>query len=227
MIFSGIDTFSLLDYDGYISIVLFSPGCNFKCPFCHNYKNVVLSNDQLSHKKIYEYLKSRVGLVDAVTFSGGEPTLQKDLIDTIKEVKKLGYKIKLDTNGSNPKVLKELLDENLLDYVAMDIKASPNKYDLVSGINVNLENINQSIELIKKYAPDYEFRTTLVDEYFTPEDIKEIGKLLQGTNKLFLQKYVYRDGVLNPSLHEVKEEKAKEYQKILKDYIKNVELRGY
>ena len=109
----------------------------------------------------------------------------------------------------------------------MDIKASPNKYDLVSGINVNLENINQSIELIKKYAPDYEFRTTLVDEYFTPEDIKEIGKLLQGTNKLFLQKYVYRDGVLNPSLHEVKEEKAKEYQKILKDYIKNVELRGY
>ena len=227
MLFVGIDTFSLLDYDGLISIILFSPGCNYKCPYCHNYKSVVSSNELLSFNKIYDYLKERTGLVDAVTFSGGEPTLQKDLKEVIKEVKKLGYKIKLDTNGSNPEVINELLDENLLDYVAMDIKACPKKYDYVTATNNSFENIKKSIDIVKEKAPDYEFRTTLIEDYFSLEDIEEIGKLIQGANKLFLQKYVYRDGVLDSSLQEVRIEKATQYQNILLKYIKNVELRGY
>lgn len=227
MDFVGIDKFSLLDYDGLISIVLFSPGCNFACPYCHNKKSIVDSKDYITFKDIYAYLKSRKNLIDAVTFSGGEPTLMRELKERIKLVKELGYKIKLDTNGSNPTTLKDLLDEKLLDYVAMDIKSSFDRYDLATASKVNIDNIKQSIDLIKNAQIDYEFRITLVDEFVSVNDIEKIAKYLKGSKKFYLQKYVYRDDMDNKNLHPVSEDKANEFKEILSKYIAKVELRGY
>lgn len=227
MDFVGIDKFSLLDYDGLISIVLFSPGCNFACPYCHNKTTIVDSKQFIPFDEIYDYLKSRKSLVDAVTFSGGEPTLMKELKDRIKAVKELGYKIKLDTNGSNPDILISLLKDNLLDYVAMDIKSSFKNYDLAANSKVDIAKIKQSIKLLQESKVDYEFRTTLVKEYVSIQDIEDIAKELKGSKRFYLQKYVYRDGILNKNLHEVSEDEANEFANILRKSIPFVELRGY
>lgn len=227
MDFVGIDTFSLLDYDGYISIVLFAPGCNFKCPYCHNYKNIVLGENKLDFNKILDYLKTRTNKVDAIVISGGEPTLMPDLIEKIKAIKKLGYKIKLDTNGTNPELLSQLINDNLIDYVAMDIKNSLNKYDITVGTKANKEAILKSIQILKSNCIDYEFRTTLVNEYFDNKSIKELGELINGANLLYLQKFVLRDDILNKDLTEVDIEKALQFKAILEKYIRKVDLRGY
>ncbi len=227
MDFVGIDKFSLLDYDGLISIVLFSPGCNFACPYCHNKKSIVDSKEYIPFKDIYDYLQSRKNVIDAVTFSGGEPTLMPELKERIKLVKALGYKIKLDTNGSNPEILKSLLDEKLLDYVAMDIKTSFDNYELAVNSKVNIDNINKSIDLIKNSGVDYEFRTTLVKEFASLNDVEKIAKYLKGSKKFYLQKYVYRDDIANKNLHPVSEEEANTFKEILNKYIAKVELRGY
>ena len=139
MEFVGIDKFSLLDFDEKVSVVLFSPACNFRCPFCHNGKSVLNSNTPILFEEILEYLKSRVGLIDAVVFTGGEPTLMPELKERIKAVKELGFLIKLDTNGTNPKVIEELLNEGLLDYIAMDIKNSESMYLETAGcLQINM-----------------------------------------------------------------------------------------
>lgn len=227
MDFVGIDKFSLLDYDGLISVVLFSPGCNFDCPYCHNKKSIVKGNTYIPFNDIYAYLKDRKNVIDAVTFSGGEPTLMPELKECIKMVKELGYKIKLDTNGSNPKILKSLIDDNLLDYVAMDIKSSFLNYDLAANCKVNIDNIKESIAILKDNVVDYEFRTTLVKEYVTLSDIEKIATYLKNAKRYYLQKYVYRDGVENKNLHPVDEDEANKFADILRKNIKQVELRGY
>ena len=145
----GIDKLSLLDYEDKVSIVLFSQACNFRCPFCHNGESVLNAQSELDFDEILAYLKTRTGLVDAVVFSGGEPTLEPDLEVKIKAVKSLGFLIKLDTNGTNPVLLEKLIDEGLIDYAAMDIKNSPSLYAKTSGVNnVNLDNIRKSISRI-------------------------------------------------------------------------------
>jgi pyruvate formate lyase activating enzyme len=227
MDFTGIDKFSLLDFDEMISIVLFAPGCNFRCPFCHNIETVVDAKERIPFEQILNYLDSRRGLFDAVVISGGEPTLMPDLKDKIIAIRKMGYKIKLDTNGTNPVLLEELIDQNLVDYVAMDIKNSVVKYPLTTGVSFDFSKCEKSITILIKNKVDYEFRTTLMDEMHSKEDIEAIGKMLEGAKKLYLQKFVYREGVINKSLHPVNEEKAKLYKTILKKYIPIVELRGY
>ncbi len=227
MDFTGIDKFSLLDYDEMVSVVLFAPNCNFRCPFCHNIETVVDAKERIPFDQILNYLKSRSRLIDAVVISGGEPTLMTDLKDKIIKIRELGFKIKLDTNGSNPLMLKDLVNSKLLDYVAMDIKNSLNKYGITSGVNGNFNLLKESIEFLKKNKVDYEFRTTLIDEFHDEKSIKEMGELLKGAKKIFLQKYVYREGVINKSLHPVNETKANLFKKILSSYIDNVELRGY
>lgn len=227
MDFVGLDKFSLLDYDEMVSVVLFAPNCNFRCPFCHNIETVVDAKERIPFEEIIDYLKSRSNLIDAVVISGGEPTLMNDLKDKIIKIRDLGYKIKLDTNGSNPLLLKDLIESKLVDYVAMDIKNSLSKYDITSGVKGNFNLVKESVEILKNNKVDYEFRTTLVEEFHNDESIKEMAKMLKGAKKLFLQKYVYREGVINKSLHPVDEAKANSFKKILLSSIDAVELRGY
>ena len=227
MEFVGIDQFSLLDYDEKVSIVLFSPACNFRCPFCHNGESVLNSNTPILFEEILEYLKSRVGLIDAVVFTGGEPTLMPELKERIKAVKELGFLIKLDTNGTNPKVIEELLNEGLLDYIAMDIKNSESMYLETAGcLQINMGNIKKSIKIIENSGVNYEFRTTLVKEFHTEKSIREMADLVKGAKHLYLQKFVDREGVIKKGLHEVSFEEANKFREILSEVVPT-ELRGY
>ena len=225
----GIDKLSLLDYEDKVSIVLFSQACNFRCPFCHNGESVLNAQSELDFDEILAYLKTRTGLVDAVVFSGGEPTLEPNLEVKIKAVKSLGFLIKLDTNGTNPVLLEKLIDEGLIDYVAMDIKNSPSLYAKTSGVtNINLDNIRKSISIIMKKAPDYEFRTTLVKEFHEHMDYDAFFELIKGAKRLYLQKFVDREGCIKKGLHDVDEMEATK----LRDYLLSkgldfVTLRGY
>ena len=230
MEFVSINKLTLLDYPEKVACVLYTPTCNFACPYCHNWETLIKENlPPLDFEKdIISFLKKRVGILDGVVVSGGEPTLMKELPEKIKIIKELGYLVKLDTNGSNPKMLKELIDKKLIDYVAMDIKHSFNKYyDIIVNRNVDLKDLEESINILKENKVDYEFRITLIEEYHDKESIYEIGKLLEGSKRLFLQQYKLSAGVSDKTLHAVREETAKEYQKILEEYIDEVELRGY
>ena len=227
MEFVGIDKFSLLDFDEKVSIVLFSPACNFRCPFCHNGDSVLNSNTPIPFDEIYEFLKSRVGLIDAVVFTGGEPALMPELKERIKLVKDLGFLIKLDTNGTNPIIVQKLLDEHLLDYIAMDIKNSENEYPKTAGCQViNMENIKKSIKIIENSGINYEFRTTLVKEFHSEKSIREMADLVKGAKHLYLQKFVDREGCIQKGLHEVSLEEANKFREILSEVVPT-ELRGY
>ena len=227
MEFVGIDKFSLLDYEEKVSIVLFSPACNFRCPFCHNGDSVLNSNTPIAFKDIISYLKTRVGLVDAVVFTGGEPTMMPELEERIREVKKLGFLIKLDTNGTNPEVLKHLLDKKLLDYVAMDIKAPVEKYPLITGVQIEKDRIKNSIDLIMQSGVKYEFRTTVVKSQLSYDDFEKIGQFINGADKYFLQKFeankIYDESLRNEKTYS--NEEFDEICGILKKYVKFVKVR--
>ena len=225
----GIDKLSLLDYEDKVSVVLFSKACNFRCPFCHNGDSVLQAETTIDFNEILDFLKTRIGLVDAVVFSGGEPTLEPDLEVKMKAVKNLGYLIKLDTNGTNPELLEKLLDDGVVDYVAMDIKNSPSLYAETAGVtNINIENIKRSIALIIKKATDYEFRTTLVYEFHKGMNYDAFFDLVKGAKKLYLQKFVDREGCIKKGLHDVDElEATKLREYLLSKGLKFVELRGY
>ena len=226
-IFCGIEKLSLVDFDGYISCTLFTSGCNYRCPFCHN-SPLIEEQPSLNMEEILNYLSVRKKMLDAVVITGGEPTLHKELPSVLKQIKDLGYIIKLDTNGTNPKMLKELIDKKLIDYVAMDIKASSNCYSLVTGvINPFLDNIKESINILKTLNINFEFRTTLVKEFHSLDSINEMKELVSGSKKLYLQKFVLRDTCLNQKLHEVDLETAKCYKSILEEVVEKVSLRGY
>lgn len=185
MLIGGLQKLSLVDYPGKTSIAIFTIGCNMRCGFCHNAELVVPEQfaPALNEAEILDFIKRRVGLVESVTISGGEPTLQPDLIDFITKVKKLGYLIKLDTNGTQPKVLKKLLQANLLDFVAMDVKAPTNKYQTVTNRPIVADNIKRSIALIKQSGVDYEFRTTVVASLHDLGDFDAIGELISQGGK--------------------------------------------
>ena len=226
----GIDKLSLLDYEDKVSVVLFAQACNFRCPFCHNGAAVLGASkqDEIDFDEILAFLKTRTGLVDAVVFSGGEPTLLEDLKVKIKAVRDLGFLIKLDTNGTNPKLLEELLDEGLVDYVAMDIKNCPSLYNETCGVNnINIDNIKKSINLLMTKAKDYEFRTTLVKEFHEKMDYEAFLNLIKGAKRLFLQKFVDRDGCIKKGLHEVDVVEANKLRDYLSSGIAEVNLRGY
>ena len=224
----GLDKMSLLDYEDKISCVLFYKACNFRCPFCHNGLTVLEAEDEILFDAALDYLKSRKGLLDAVVFTGGEPTLEPHLKEHIQKVKELGFLIKLDTNGTNPNILKDLIDSHLLDYVAMDIKNSEAKYPLTVGMKtIDMAKIKESINILMNSGVPYEFRTTLVHEFHELIDMDELGELIKGSPILFLQKFVERDGCIQKGLHEVSEEEANEFKDILLNYVTKVELRGY
>ena len=228
MDFVGIDKFSLLDFEDKISCVLFCKPCNYRCPFCHNGTTVLEAETTIPFEDILEYLQSRKGLIDAVVVSGGEPTLMPDLKEKIIKLKELGFLIKLDTNGTNPEVVKDLYENHLIDYVAMDIKNSFVKYAMTVGVkNAFLDKISQTIKFLMASGIDYEFRTTLIDEFHNEQDMRDIAETIKGAKRLYLQKYVDRESCIAHGFHEVSKEKAERFVDILKGSIEQVTLRGY
>ena len=223
---AGYEKLSLQDFPNQISCIIFTQGCNIRCPFCQNSTLIPMdAKNLISEDEIFNYLNLRKNIISGVTISGGEPTLQPDLENFIDKVKELGLKIKLDTNGLNTRLLEKLIENQKIDYVAMDIKNSLNKYSLTSGVaKINMQNILNSIELLKKGKVDYEFRTTIINEFHTLQDIIEIIKLV-GNSKYYLQNFKNSEYVLDKTLTSFTEEKLVLWNEILKEY-PNVYIRG-
>jgi pyruvate formate lyase activating enzyme len=188
----GLQKISLIDYPGLISAIVFLQGCNFRCPYCHNPELVdpKLFRLCLEEKKVLEFFKTRKGKLDAITITGGEPTLQKKLISFIREIKKIGFKVKLDTNGSQPQVVAELLHEKLLDFIAMDIKAPVSRYKNAVKSSVEREKIRECIDIVLHSKIPYEFRTTVAKSMLSENDIMEVANDIAGANRFVLQKFV-------------------------------------
>ncbi len=205
----GLEKSTLIDYPGHVACTVFLIGCNFRCPFCYSSELVLLEKIKLQprilEKDFFSFLEERQGLVEGVVICGGEPTLQKDLPDFIKKIKNLGYLVKLDTNGSNSEMLKRLIKDGLLDYIAMDIKApvEKQKYEKAAGVRVNLEKIRRSIELIKNSGVDYEFRTTVVPGIHSKEDIVQIAKDIGLAKKYCLQNF-RGEKTISPRLEKIR-----------------------
>ncbi len=220
----------MVDFDGKIACTVFTGGCNFRCPFCHNAPLVVgnLKAQQIEEDEVFDYLQKRKGLVDAVCVTGGEPTLQPDLTAFLEKVRSMGYATKLDTNGLRPDVLKDVLDKKLVDYVAMDIKNSPEKYALTVGVpSVDMGKILQSIQLLKDGGADYEFRTTLIKEFHTEEDVQKIAHLVSGAPRYFMQKYNDNDGCIAHGYTPIEKADAERFKKYFEGKVATVALRGY
>lgn len=225
-IIGGIQRTSLLDFPDKISAIVFTKGCNFNCGYCHNPDLLNSKKDIYSTDVFFEFLDKRKGKLDGVVITGGEATLQPDLIPFIKEVKSRGFLVKLDTNGYRPDVIEQTLP--LIDYIAMDIKSPLKKYNEITRTNIDTQKIKQSVELIMNSKVDYEFRTTVLKSQLNYSDFEEIGKLLQGGKKYYLQKFEAKTAINDETLREEKTYSNEEFNTIienLKKYIKNVELR--
>ena len=224
----GFEKLSMVDYDGHLCATIFTGGCNFRCPFCQNSDLVNVTNlEQYGEDEIFAHLEKRKNIIDSVCISGGEPTLNPDLKDFIKKIKSRGLLVKLDTNGTKPELIKNLIEEGLVDYVAMDVKNSRESYQKTAGAIVDLDAIGQSIELLKTNIVPYEFRTTLVSGHHTNENIEEMGKWLDGGEKIFLQCFKDSGSCLQQGLQKITKDRALIFKTILQKYIKKVELRGY
>ena len=234
VVIAGLQKMTLLDFPGKVACTVFLQGCNFRCPFCHN--SDLLGKDgpePIPAQELLAFLKKRVGLLDGVCITGGEPTLQPALPALLKSIKALGYSIKLDTNGSRPDVLKQLVEEKLVDYVAMDIKNSPHRYGQTAGVpKMTLENMEESIRFLLSGAVDYEFRTTVMDELHDAAAFSDIGTWLQSLSsdhkihRFFLQPYVDRDSVLCGGFTTPCNEKLQKLAEIMKPYADSVSIRA-
>ena len=236
----GLNKLTLLDYPGHMACLIFTGACNYRCPFCHNASLVLNPNSQpaISEEEIFAFLQSRKGILEGVCISGGEPTLQADLPKFIRKIRAMGFHVKLDTNGSRPGILKALLDEGLLDYVSMDIKNAPAKYLTTIGIpaepqtpadNLITDSVRQSAELLIQSGIPYEFRTTVVKELHSKEDLLTIGNWLNGAKAYYLQSF--RDsetlvGAAPGQFHAYEPEQMRAFRDMLKPYFETVELRG-
>lgn len=229
MVISGLQKLTLLDFPNHVACTIFLKGCNFKCPFCQN-KDLVLPEAKVasySEEEILNFLEKRKNVLDGVCLTGGEPTLSIGLAEFIRKIKFLGLKVKLDTNGYNPSALKDLINQNLIDYVAMDIKNSFEKYDLTTGIKfVDVAKIKESIEFLVRGSIPYEFRTTVVKEYHNVGDFIAIAKMLQGCSKYYLQKFEDSDSCIARGLHAPSEEEMNSYLNILRTLGINAFIRG-
>ena len=224
----GLNKTTLLDYPEQVAATAFTGGCNFRCPFWHN-MDLVLGEVEpaLSTEDFFAFLEKRKGILDGVCITGGEPTLQKDLPDFIRGIRDKGYLVKLDTNGYRPKVLEELLRENLLDYVAMDIKSSVENYPRVTGMaDLDVTGIQESVSLLKSAGIPYEFRTTVVKGLHRIDEFDEIGRWLQGAEAYFLQAFRENEKVPDKSLSSFSEAEMREMKQLAERYIERVELRG-
>lgn len=225
---TGLIKTTLLDFPGKVACTVFTYGCNFRCSFCHNARLVTLENpDNITEEEFFSFLSKRKGILDGVCISGGEPTLQPDLPDFIRRIKDMGYAVKLDTNGYEPEILASLIEEKLLDYVAMDIKSSPENYSSICGVNIDIEKIRKSVSILKEGKVDYEFRTTCVKQYHTKNDFEAIAEWLEGDSRYFLQHFEDSGFLIGDGLSDFSEEETAEFAHIVEERVPNIGLRGF
>ncbi len=230
MIITGFQKSTLLDYPGKVSALIFTYGCNLRCQYCHNPELVIqkcLKKNIIEEETVISFLKERKGLLDALVITGGEPTLQHDLIPFIKKVKRLGYIVKLDTNGTDSKIVKDILDLDIVDYWAMDVKYEEELYKQNLINSIPYSEIQNSIKEIMKRGKDYEFRTTYVKGLHTLKSAEGIGKLVKGAKRYYIQNF--RPGkTINPSLNfsnSFTEDELIQIKKVMNKYVKDVEIR--
>ena len=224
---SGLQKLTLLDYPTKVACIIFTQGCNFRCPYCQNSGLIPMEGDYLiEEEEVLSYLKKRKGIIDGLVISGGEPTVQKDLIDFIKKVKELGFLVKLDTNGSNPKVLKELLSNKLIDYVAMDIKYVLDDYKVVAGVKALVNNLEESIKLIKESNIEHEFRTTIIKNIHDIDVILKICKYIGKDENYYLQNFEQSEFVVDKSLESFSNDELILIEKNITKEYPNVKVRG-
>lgn len=229
MKFYGMQKMTLLDYPGYVACTLFTGGCNFRCPFCHN-ALLVLDLDEnytIPEEEVLAFLKKRQGLLDGVCVTGGEPLINKDIGDFLSKVKELGFKIKLDTNGTNPALLKELVSQNLVDYVAVDIKNSPEKYAETVGLkSFDMSPINETVNFLLSGAVDYEFRTTVTKQFHTEKSMEEAARFIRGAKRYFLQNFVDSGNLIGSGITGQSKEEMEKLLAVVKKYVPDSCLRG-
>ena len=229
MKFYGMQKMTLLDYPGYVACTLFTGGCNFRCPFCHN-ALLVLDLDEnytIPEEEVLAFLKKRQGLLDGVCVTGGEPLINKDIGDFLSKVKELGFKIKLDTNGTNPALLKELVSQKLVDYVAVDIKNSPEKYAETVGLkSFDMSTINQTVNFLMTGCVDYEFRTTVTKQFHTEKSMEEAARFIRGAKRYFLQNFVDSGNLIGSGITGQSKEEMEKLLAVVKKYVPDSCLRG-
>ena len=249
MIIGGLQKFSLLDYPDQIAAIVFTQGCNFRCQFCYNpmlvwpmskqkksdeptnkekTKKTKKGHSLLSENDLFRFLKNRTGKLDAIVITGGEPTIHKDLPEFIKKIRKMGFKIKLDTNGTNPEMIKKLIKEKAVDYIAMDIKTSFANYKKATGVDIDLKNIKKAIIIIKESKVPHEFRTTVVPSLVDKKDIDSIGKMIEKAEKWYLQEFKQDKDLVNEEFKKIKpitKKELTEMKKTAQKYVKICELR--
>lgn len=216
---AGFVKTSMVDYPGNIVSTIFLSGCNFRCPYCHNPDLVNKEQSHFSEQEVFDHLKMRIGLIDGVCVSGGEPTIHSDLVDFLKRIKSLGLLVKLDTNGSNPEMLRKILDKKLVDYIAMDIKAAFDKYSEACGVPIDMEKISKSIAMIKSSNVEHEFRTTMVPKYVSQDDFEKVCRSLKGAHRFYIQQFDNRNEMVDENL---KKEKLYPPQK-MDDFLRSAE----
>ena len=227
----GLQKLTLIDYPGRLAATVFLTGCNFRCPFCYSSELVlpekIKKQPKISEKELFKFLKERRKLIDAVVLCGGEPVTSKGLAPLIKKIKKMGFLVKLDTNGSSPEILKKLIDEKLVDYVAMDIKGPKERYSEFAGVKVDIKKIQKSIDILKEGKVDYEFRSTIVPSIHAKEDVIEMAKWIRGAKKYFLQNF-RPEKTIDPAFEKVKpypEEYLLEIQKAIAPFFEVCQVR--
>ena len=224
----GLQKMTLLDFPGRVACTVFLGGCDYRCPFCHNFQLAEGSADAvMDEAELFAFLERRRGLLDGVAVTGGEPCLHPGLPGLLRRIKAMGYAVKLDTNGAHPALLKAILDEGLADYVAMDIKNSPEKYARTVGLaSVDLAPVRESVRLLMAGNVDYEFRTTVVDELHEAADFEAIAAWIAGARRYFLQAFADRDSVPFANLHAPSVEKLRAYAGIARKTVRDCALRG-
>ena len=229
MKFGGLQKLTLLDYPDKVAATVFTVGCNFRCPFCHNSAMVSGNGDKLellSQDEVLQFLTKRSKVLEGVCLTGGEPLIQPDVEDFLSKVRALGYSIKLDTNGAFPDRLAKLIERGLVDYVAMDVKNSKQAYAKTVGCAVDMAAIERSVALLKSGAVDYEFRTTVTATFHTEESIRDMAQWLNGAKRLYLQQFVDSGDLIDPTVTGVDEPTLKRYCEIVREYVPNTQIRG-
>ena len=228
----GLQKLTLLDYPGKVACTVFLGGCNFRCPYCHNGQLLTDAPAVMSREDLFEFLESRRGLLEGVCVTGGEPTLSRELPEFLEQIKSMGFSVKLDTNGSRPEILKQILQQGLADYVAMDVKNSPQTYAATIGVETPLEALEESLKLLLHGNTPYELRTTVVRQLHTAASIREMGQWLfelagnRQIRKIFLQPFVLRDTVPEQNLLPPENAQMTEYTLLLKTFAQEVSVRG-
>ena len=224
----GLMKMTLLDFPGQVACTVFLGGCDMRCPFCHNSELLNMNApEEMDENGLYEFLGKRKGLLDGVVFTGGEPLLRKELPEVMAKIREMGFKIKLDTNGNHPDRLKDIVGAGLVDYVAMDIKNSPEKYGITIGIpDFDITRVKESVEFLLSGKVPYEFRTTVLKQFHDEESMKRIGEWICGAERYFIQEFVDRETVKYSGLEACSKEQMDTFLEIVKPSVKEAALRG-